>query len=165
MFQSRVGSFLTAPDPREAAPLRFVVSGDSNVGFTSRNGLDFYVLAAAAAEQPDFFVYYGDTIYADSGVLPGGADAITLEEYRTVHRLTRSDPHLQEILATTGTFSGWDDHEVRNDYDGETVEPEARMRGPAIIPSSIARLSAKIAFDRSLRSRTVVNPARSVRIA
>jgi alkaline phosphatase D len=129
VVQSRVGSFLTAPDPRAAAPLRFVVSGDSNHGFTSRNGLDFYVLAAAAAEQPDFFVYYGDTIYADSGVLPGGADAVTLDEYRTVHRLTRSDPHLQELLATTGTFSGWDDHEVRNDYDGETVEPERFAAG------------------------------------
>jgi alkaline phosphatase D len=128
-FQSRVGSFLTAPDPGEPAPLRFVVSGDSNVGFTSRSGLDFYVLSAAAAEQPDFFVYYGDTIYADSGVLPGGADAVTLDEYRAVHRLTRADPHLQELLATTGTFSGWDDHEVRNDYDGETVEPERFAAG------------------------------------
>ncbi|HET6305134.1 MAG TPA: PhoD-like phosphatase N-terminal domain-containing protein, partial [Myxococcota bacterium] len=77
---SRVGSFLTAPDPREAAPLRFVVSGDSNYGFTRRNDLDFYVLSAAADEQPDFFVYYGDTVYADSGILPGGADAVTLDE-------------------------------------------------------------------------------------
>ena len=128
-FESRVGSFLTAPDPREAAPLRFVVSGDSNYGFTRRNDLDFYVLSAAADEQPDFFVYYGDTVYADSGILPGGADAVTLDEYRTVHRLTRSDPHLQELLATTGTFSGWDDHEVRNDYDGETVEPERFAAG------------------------------------
>jgi phosphodiesterase/alkaline phosphatase D-like protein len=129
VFDSRVGSFLTAPDPSEPAPLRFVVSGDSNYGFTRRNGLDFYVLSAAAAEQPDFFVYYGDTVYADSGILPGGADAVTLDEYRLVHRLTRSDPHLQELLATTGTFSGWDDHEVRNDYDGETVEPERFAAG------------------------------------
>jgi phosphodiesterase/alkaline phosphatase D-like protein len=129
VFDSRVGSFLTAPDPSQPAPLRFVVSGDSNYGFTRRNGLDFYVLSAAAAEQPDFFVYYGDTVYADSGILPSGADAVTLDEYRLVHRLTRSDPHLQELLATTGTFSGWDDHEVRNDYDGETVEPERFAAG------------------------------------
>ena len=25
------------------------------------------------------------------------------------------DPHMQALLAATGTFSGWDDHEVRND--------------------------------------------------
>jgi hypothetical protein len=30
---------------------------------------------------------------------------------------------MQALIASTGTFSGWDDHEVRNDYDGETVDP------------------------------------------
>jgi hypothetical protein len=99
-----------------------VVSGDSNLGYTRPRGLDFHVLSAAAAEDPDFFVYFGDTIYADSGVLPGGS-AFALDEYREVHRLTRADPHLQDLLGSTATFSGWDDHEVRNDYDGETVDP------------------------------------------
>jgi phosphodiesterase/alkaline phosphatase D-like protein len=120
---SPTGSFRTAPADNEAAPLRFVISGDSNLGFTGPRGLDFYVLSAAAAENADFFVYFGDTIYADSGVLPGG-DAVTLDEYREVHRLTRQDPHLQQLLASTGTFTGWDDHEVRNDYAGETVDPD-----------------------------------------
>ena len=40
-----------------------------------------------------------------------------------MHKLTRADPHMQALIASTGTFSGWDDHEVRNDYDGETVDP------------------------------------------
>jgi len=121
---SRSGSFVTAPDAAATAPVRFVISGDSNLGYTGPRGLDFYVLSAAAAETPapDFFVYFGDTIYSDSGVLPGG-NAITLDDYREVHRLTRGDPHLQNLLATTGTFTGWDDHEVYNDYDGETVDP------------------------------------------
>jgi alkaline phosphatase D len=122
---SRTGHFLTAPAPDERAPLRFVISGDSNVGFAKRFDppLDFYVLDAAADEEPDFFVYFGDTIYADSGALPGGADAFELDEYREVHRLTRADPHLQRLLAATGTYAGWDDHEVANDYDGESVDP------------------------------------------
>jgi phosphodiesterase/alkaline phosphatase D-like protein len=116
------GSFRTAPSENDASPMRFVLSGDSNLGYTAPRGLDFHVLSAAAADDPDFFVFFGDTIYADSGILPGG-DAFTLDEYREVHRLTRADPHLQTLLAATGTFSGWDDHEVRNDYDGETVDP------------------------------------------
>jgi phosphodiesterase/alkaline phosphatase D-like protein len=119
---SPTGSFRTAPADNDGAPVRFVISGDSNLGYTGPLGLDFHVLSAAAAEDPDFFVFFGDTIYADSGILPGG-DAFTLDEYREVHRLTRADPHMQELLAATGTFSGWDDHEVRNDYDGETVDP------------------------------------------
>ena len=116
------GTFRTAPAEDDASPVRFVLSGDSNLGYTAPRGLDFHVLSAAAAEDPDFFVFFGDTIYADSGILPGG-DAFTLDEYREVHRLTRADPHMQTLLAATGTFSGWDDHEVRNDYDGETVDP------------------------------------------
>jgi len=121
--ESSSGSFRTAPDRGDGSPVRFVVSGDSNLGFTGPRGLDFFVLSGAAADDPDFFVYFGDTIYADSGVLPGGADAFTLEEYRQVHRLTRADPHLKTLLGSTGTFSGWDDHEIRNDYAGETVDP------------------------------------------
>jgi hypothetical protein len=119
---SAEGAFRTAPFPDDPADVRFVISGDSNLGYTAPRGLDFHVLSAAAAEDPDFFVYFGDTIYADSGVLPTG-DAFTLDEYRAVHKLTRADPHLKTLLATTGTYTGWDDHEVRNDYAGETVDP------------------------------------------
>jgi alkaline phosphatase D len=120
--ESAVGTFRTAPLAGDGAPVRFVISGDSNLGYTAPLGLDFHVLSAAAQEDPDFFVFFGDTIYSDSGILPGG-DAFTLDEYREVHRLTRADPHMQTLLAATGTLTGWDDHEVRNDYDGETVDP------------------------------------------
>jgi len=125
---SPTGSFQTAPADNDGSPLRFVLSGDSNLGYTGPRGLDFHVLSAAAADDPDFFVFFGDTIYADSGILPGGS-AFTLDEYREVHRLTRADPHMQKLIAATGTFSGWDDHEVRNDYDGETVDPEQFENG------------------------------------
>jgi phosphodiesterase/alkaline phosphatase D-like protein len=117
------GAFRTTPVENDGAPVRFVVSGDSNLGYVRPLGLDFHVLSAAAAEDPDFFVFFGDTIYADTGVLPGDASAFTLDEYREVHKLTRADPHMQELIASTGTFAGWDDHEVTNDYDGETVDP------------------------------------------
>lgn len=126
---SPTGAFRTAPAEEDGSAVRFVLSGDSNLGFVGPRGLDFHVLSAAAADDPDFFVYFGDTVYADSGILPGGADAFTLDEYREVHRLTRADPHLQALLAAAGTFSGWDDHEVRNDYDGETVDPEQFENG------------------------------------
>jgi phosphodiesterase/alkaline phosphatase D-like protein len=126
---SPTGAFRTAPPENDGGPVHFVLSGDSNLGYVAPLGLDFHVLSAAAAEDPDFFVFFGDTIYADSGVLPGGASAFTLDEYREVHRLTRADPHMQALLAATGTFSGWDDHEVRNDYAGESVDPEQFANG------------------------------------
>ena len=89
--ESQIGSFRTVPDETSADSLRFVISGDSNLGYVGPLGLDFYVMSAAAQEDADFFVYFGDTIYADSGILPTG-NAETLDEYREVHRLTREDP-------------------------------------------------------------------------
>jgi phosphodiesterase/alkaline phosphatase D-like protein len=126
--ESSVGSFKTVPEVDDTSPVRFVISGDSNQGYMDREGYNFYVLSAAAADDPDFFVYFGDTIYADSGVLETG-DAETLDEYREVHKRTRADDHLQTLIASTGTYTGWDDHEVRNDYDGETVDPDQFANG------------------------------------
>ena len=151
---SESGAFRTAPEPDDPANLSFVVSGDSNLGYTGPLGLDFHVLSAAAAEDPDFFVFFGDTIYADSGVLPGG-DAFTLDEYREVHRLTRGDPHLQTLIASTATYSGWDDHEVRNDYDGETVDPEQFRNGARAffeyLPLRLHPDGEEFRIDRSVR--------------
>ena len=126
---SRVGRFRTAPPPGSSEDVRFVVSGDANAGYTLPRNLDFYVLSAAAQEDSDFFVFFGDTVYADSGVIPSGQPAVTLDEYREVHQITRADTHLQEILASTGAYVGWDDHEVQNDYAGETVDPNRFANG------------------------------------
>jgi phosphodiesterase/alkaline phosphatase D-like protein len=151
---SETGAFRTAPESDADVDVRFVISGDSNLGYTAPRGLDFHVLSAAAAEDPDFFVYFGDTIYADSGVLPTG-DAFSLSEYREVHRLTRADPHLQTLLASTGTFTGWDDHEVRNDYAGETVDPEQFENGARAffeyLPVRANSLEAPYRIDRNVR--------------
>jgi alkaline phosphatase D len=153
-ISSPVGSFRTAPLADDGAPVRFVVSGDSNLGYTAPRGLDFHVLSAAAQDDPDFFVYYGDTIYADSGVLPGG-NAFELDEYREVHRRTRADPHLQTLLAATGTLTGWDDHEVRNDYAGETVDPVQFDNGARAffeyLPVRKTPQGAPFRIDRSVR--------------
>lgn len=120
---SSAGSFRTAPDPDSEAPVRFVLSGDANMRFVADRGIGFYVLEDARAQDPDFFVYFGDTVYADTGFLPMRRAAVTLDEYRTVHRFTRLEPSVQRLIGATGTFTGWDDHEVKNDYAGETVEP------------------------------------------
>jgi phosphodiesterase/alkaline phosphatase D-like protein len=154
LVSSPEGTFRTAPLASDGSDVRFVVSGDSNLGYTAPRGLDFHVLSAAAQEDADFFVFYGDTIYADSGILPGG-DAFTLDEYREVHRLTRADPHMQALLAATGTFTGWDDHEVRNDYAGETVDPEQFENGAQAffeyLPVRKQPTSGPFRIDRTVR--------------
>jgi phosphodiesterase/alkaline phosphatase D-like protein len=123
---SEIGTFTTAPLPFAAADLRFAWSGDSD---SSRNGEgkpvfnNWEALDAARLEQPDFFVYLGDTIYSDfraGGRLP---DAQSLDEYRDLYKAGRDFPALRELARATSIYAMWDDHEVRDNWDGETVDP------------------------------------------
>jgi alkaline phosphatase D len=83
-----------------------------------------------AAIKPDFFLFVGDTIYADHRC--GGPDlvpgydfvATSLGEFRAKHRYNRADPHVQDFFRTTSVYAIWDDHDVRNDFAGPT-EPLA----------------------------------------
>lgn len=122
--ESAIGTFRTAPAPETARSVRFAFSGDSDG--TRVDGVpvfnDFEVLDAVRADEPDFFVYLGDLIYSDSAARPTGP-AITLEEYRDTWRENRSYRALTDLLAAVPIFSIWDDHEVQNDYDGQTVDP------------------------------------------
>jgi alkaline phosphatase D len=76
------------------------------------------------AQQLSFFLFLGDTVYAD-GLCPSppnepGADfrAATLDEYRARHRDQRAAEALRRFLETTPVYAIWDDHEVRNDFSG-----------------------------------------------
>ena len=123
---SDVGAFRTPPAPDRQADFRFVFSGDSDG--TRFNGAPSYnsfeVLDQARAEDPDFFLYFGDTIYGDAGV-----PAKTLDQYRAKYKENREYPALRAILAATSTYNTWDDHEVMNDFDGQTVDPDQMAAG------------------------------------
>ncbi len=119
---SPTGTFVTPPDDddRPSQPLRFTFSGDSD-GSRASDGTspynEFNVLDTAAAEDAAFFLYFGDTIYADRAPI-----ATTLDGYRAKYRENRGYAALANILAQTSTFNMWDDHEVVNDFAGTTVD-------------------------------------------
>ncbi len=121
---SETGIFKTAPPRDTAASLRFAFSGDSDG--TLRNGAPapnhFEALDAARREGLDFFIYLGDTIYSDSDFRLGGHPAETLDQYRDAYKVNREIPALRDLLRATSVYAIWDDHEVRNDYQGQTVD-------------------------------------------
>ncbi len=127
---ARTGTFRTAPAPDTAADVRLAFTGDSDG--TRVNGQpgfnNFEVLDALRAEHPDFWVYLGDTIYSDSSLRPTGP-AVTLDEYRDAYEVNRGYPALRDLLAGTSTYAIWDDHEVHNDFDGQTVDPARYAAG------------------------------------
>jgi phosphodiesterase/alkaline phosphatase D-like protein len=127
---SPVGRFKTAPDPSSPADIHFTYTADSDGvkvgGVPAFN--NFEVLGQARQANGDFFAYIGDTIYADSEV-GGISPARTLDDFRAKYRENRTYSNLTDLLASTSTYALADDHEVTNDYDGQTVDPALYAAG------------------------------------
>ncbi|MBI3805795.1 MAG: alkaline phosphatase D family protein [Nitrospirae bacterium] len=132
---SEVGVFKTAPRQTVSAPVRFVFTGDSDgtriPGTDQRIFGDFKVLDAARRDNPDFFVYLGDTIYADSeaGAALGIPPASDLNGFRARYKENRQVPALRSLLASTSTYAIWDDHEVRDNFSGTATDPNLVAAG------------------------------------
>jgi len=121
------GTFMTAPSAKGTRRVHFLWSGDLGGGGYCRHVRDGYkIFRSMATFKPDFFLFVGDTIYADhrcggSDVVPGyDFVATSLEEFRAKHRYNRADPHVQDFFRTTSVYAIWDDHEVRNNFAGPT---------------------------------------------
>ncbi len=122
--QSKVGTFKTPPLPFVPADVRFAFSGDSDgSGHPPLN--HFEVLDRAREEGLDFFVYLGDTMYTDTNP-PFATD---LPSMRAKYKENREFAALRRLLAATSIYAIWDDHEVGDDYDGQTVEASLYAAG------------------------------------
>ena len=103
----------------------------------------FTAYQAMMHDDLDFILHLGDYIYeTDTGPtvrfhLP---EPITLEDYRNVHALYKSDAHLQAAHAWHPFAVTWDDHEVDNDYAGD--QSEDRMPVEAFLKRRAAAYQA-----------------------
>ena len=119
------GEFTTLPDAKSHVPVTFAWSGDlGGQGRCRRGAAGYPIFDVMRAQQLDFFLFLGDTIYGDD-LCPSppnepGADflATTLAEYRARHRYQRGAEALRRFLESVPVYVIWDDHEVRNDFAG-----------------------------------------------
>jgi alkaline phosphatase D len=120
------GDFTTAPPADDPAPVTFLWSGDLGGGGRCRPaGGEYEIFRAMSRFRADFFLFVGDTVYADVPCRPDAAPgagfrATTLAAYRARHRHNREDAAFQDFLRRTPVYAIWDDHEVRNDFAGPT---------------------------------------------
>lgn len=114
---SRLGRIRTAPAAAAADPVRFVWTGDANAYFKP-----YTVLDAILDDDPDLFLFVGDTIYGDDP-RSGSGVATVRADYHVKYRENRADASLRNVLASAGTVSMWDDHEVTNDFYGTNPSP------------------------------------------
>jgi alkaline phosphatase D len=119
------GEFTTLPDASSHVPVTFAWSGDLGGQQRCRRGAAGYpIFDVMRAQQLDFFLFLGDTMYGDhlcpSPPNEPGADfrATTLAEYRARHRDQRGAEALRRFLESVPVYVIWDDHEVRNNFAG-----------------------------------------------
>ena len=123
------GEFTTLPDDTTSAIVTFAWSGDMGGQGRCRRGVGGYpIFDVIHRQNPDFFLFLGDTIYSDH-ICPSppnepGAEfkATTLQTYRLRHRYQRDAEALQRFLRTVPMYVVWDDHEVKNNFAGPYEE-------------------------------------------
>ncbi|CAN5709973.1 hypothetical protein BH09MYX1_BH09MYX1_02160 [soil metagenome] len=82
---------------------------------SNQNAAPLPVLSDAAERKLDFFVHAGDHLYADS--------ATNLTEYRQRYDNAWKIAGLRALHAAHGMVLTWDDHEVDNNWNPETISP------------------------------------------
>jgi alkaline phosphatase D len=128
--RSRIGRVRTPPAEGHDEPLRIGSLACTNFAYLP------YPTAELLAREPlDVFVHAGDMSYNDG--------ARTLEEYREKWRSTLGSAGYRALLASTGSYFTWDDHEVTNDFDAE----ELALSSPEFFAA------AREAFFESLAKR------------
>ncbi len=130
------GEFTTLPDPAISTPVTFAWSGDLGGQDHCRRGEAGYPIFDTIRDQkPDFFIFLGDTIYADNVCASPPNDpgsnfmATTLADYRAKHHYQRGAASLRRLLETVPVYVVWDDHEVKNNFAGpfEAQMPAGRQ--------------------------------------
>lgn len=115
---SAPGLFTTAPAATANRRIRFALSGDADAtaGPDGKPAFNrFQTYARMAAENNDFNVNMGDTIYSDSEV-NGAPVATTVAQKWGKYKLGLALPATRTFRAETGVYSHWDDHEFINDF-------------------------------------------------
>jgi len=79
-------------------------------------GGGYEIFDAIAAQNPDLMIWMGDNTYLRT------PDFLTERGIRHRYRHTRSNPEMQQLLATTHNYAVWDDHDYGpNDSDRSYV--------------------------------------------
>ncbi|MEZ4360293.1 MAG: alkaline phosphatase D family protein [Kofleriaceae bacterium] len=118
--RSALGQFRTALAPDEVAPLRF--------GATSctRNRLSMAAMThAGSRDDLAFFALLGDTFY--------NARARTRDEFRLGWAENLRTLGYRQLRASTSVLATWDDHEIANNWDPESLPEPLLLEGSAAL--------------------------------
>jgi len=114
--RSVIGRFVTALAPGGRRVVRLGATACTNF-----SRAPYRTLELMAAERLDFFCHLGDMSYND------GAETLTAFRAKWVRTLL--DPGYRALLASTGTYITWDDHEIIDGSGFAAASPELIAAG------------------------------------
>lgn len=85
----------------------------------------------ASSEQPDFVLFGGDQVYADS--MHGLGAAESREDFFSLYRESFSQPHLARLLRETSSYMILDDHEIENNWPARADASRWTSKYPSAI--------------------------------
>ena len=119
--RSRKGTFRTAPRRSRGGVIEFAWTGDTDFSPAPGAVRPYWngggIFRRMRAEDNDFNVHLGDTIYSDSEV-PGVLRPIALSVTRKwrKYQVNLANGPLSALRRSAGLYSHWDDHEFVNDF-------------------------------------------------
>ncbi len=115
--RSLVGRVQTAIAADALSPIVFAGTSCSN-----QANRPFPVLQHAGSRTDlDFFIHAGDHVYTDYG-----DNAVTLAQYRAKYEQNWASAGMRSLHRSTGMYLTWDDHEVLNNWNPQTL-PASRV--------------------------------------
>lgn len=137
--ESPVGRTRTAP-PAGSSPERLAVAVASCMAWQSGY---FGAMDHIAEDDVDLVLFVGDYYYELEGsteVRPHGLEPMqSLEDFRVINALTKTDESLQAAHAAHPWVITWDDHEVEDNY----ADDQPGGIGAALNPEAVAEFPEK----------------------
>jgi alkaline phosphatase D len=128
-YRFRVGDFVSTVGTTRTLPAKGATVDSLRFAFLSCQDYQdgFYTAYPhLVTDQPELVVFLGDFIY-EEGPTPGsvrqhdGGEAHDLDSYRARYALYLKDSGLKAARAAAPWIVIWDDHEVTNDYSGDSA--------------------------------------------
>ncbi|WP_370232890.1 alkaline phosphatase [Aeromicrobium sp.] len=141
-YRFRAGRHVSRAARTSTSPTPGALPASMTMAFASCAQLEHGFFSAyrnIAADQPDLVLHLGDYLYeytARDYVAPGGnvrdhegPETVDLASYRQRHAQYKADADLQAAHAAAPWLVVWDDHEVDNNWAGDTPENIAEKPG------------------------------------
>jgi alkaline phosphatase D len=153
---SSTGSFETAPAPGQARTIRFALSGDQDAlpapGEDHPYWNRFQIWNRIRAEDNDFNVLMGDTIYSDTEVPGHGLAevATTVPKKWRKYRINLGQRPWVRARGAASYYAHWDDHEFINDF--------SKFENSFPLSVGTVNLNGKTLYKRGLKAFRNYNP-------